>query len=157
MLYVLGKIPCYPLNRRLGEPKSQSEFCREGKNLLLLLGIEPPSLVHPACSLVTTLTEILQLITKDQMTLLVLIYCLLDGSAEFCVIVLMKQRFTIYVLSITSAFELWMCMEQEMLCLSLLGSAILVVRLIMFSWQFTLISQSITSQTQYCGSNMLPA
>jgi len=40
------------------------------------------------------------------MTLLVPIYCLLDGSAEFCVIVLMKQRFTIYVLSITSAFEL---------------------------------------------------
>jgi len=70
----------------------------------------------------------LQLTSKDQMTLLVPIYCLLEGSAEFCVTVLMKQRFTTYVLSIALAFELWMCMEQEMLCLSLLGSAILMVR-----------------------------
>jgi len=106
MLYVQGKIPWHPLNGRLDEPKSQSEFCREEKNILPLLGIEPPFLIHPACSLVTILTEILQLISKDLMTLLVPIYCLLDGSAEFCVIVLMKQRFTIYVLSITSAFEL---------------------------------------------------
>jgi hypothetical protein len=71
--------------------------------------------------------------------------------------VLMKQRFTIYVLSIAPAFELWMCMEKEMLCFSLLGSAILMVRWIMFSWQFTVTSQSITSHTQYSGSNMLPA
>jgi len=155
MFYVHGKIPWYPMNGRLGEPMSQSEFC--GGDLLPLPGTEPPFLVQPACSLVTILSETLQLISKAQMTRLVLIYCLLDGSAEFHVIVLMKQRFTIYVLSITSAVELWMCMEQEMLCLSLLGSAILVVRWIMFSWQFTVISQSITSHTQYSGSNMLPA
>jgi len=106
MLYVHGKIPWYPLNGRLGEPKSQSEFCGQEKNLLPLPGIEPPFLIHPASSLVTILTEILQLINRDQMTLLVPIYCLLGGSAEFCVIVLMKQRFTIYVLSIAPAFEL---------------------------------------------------
>jgi hypothetical protein len=29
LLYVEGKIPWYPLNVRLGEPKSQSEFCGE--------------------------------------------------------------------------------------------------------------------------------
>lgn len=83
---------------------SQSEFC--GGDLLPLPGTEPPFLVQPACSLVTILSETLQLISKAQMTRLVLIYCLLDGSAEFHVIVLMKQRFTIYVLSITSAVEL---------------------------------------------------
>jgi len=107
MLLPTGRSPWHPLNGKLGEPKSQSEFCRgKKKNLLPLPGIEPPFLVHPACSLVTILIEILELISKAQMTLLVLIYCLLDGSAEFRVIVLMKQRFTIYVLSIASAFEL---------------------------------------------------
>jgi hypothetical protein len=87
-------------------PRASLNSVDKKKNLLPLPGIEPPFLVHPACSLVTILTEILQPINRDQMTLSVPIYCLLDGSAEFCVIVLMKQRFTIYVLSIAPAFEL---------------------------------------------------
>jgi hypothetical protein len=40
----------YPLDRRLDEPQSWSEFCEEKKNLLPLPGIEPKFRHHPAHS-----------------------------------------------------------------------------------------------------------
>jgi hypothetical protein len=53
-LYPQGKIPHYPLNRRLGGPQSRSGHCWEERYLLPLLGIEPqPSNLKP----VTILTE----------------------------------------------------------------------------------------------------
>jgi hypothetical protein len=40
-LYPRGKILWLPLDKRLGETWSQCGCCREEKNILLLLGIEP--------------------------------------------------------------------------------------------------------------------
>jgi hypothetical protein len=101
LLYAQRKSPQYPLNGRLGGTKSQSEFYGEEKTFAPARN--RTNIPHcQACSLVT----ILQLISEDLLTLLLLVYCLLDGGADCCVMMLMKQRFTIYVLSITSAFEL---------------------------------------------------
>jgi hypothetical protein len=41
-LYLQGKNPWYPLDRRLGGPQSWSERGGEEKNSLPLLGLEPP-------------------------------------------------------------------------------------------------------------------
>jgi hypothetical protein len=50
------------LYRRLGGPQSWSEHCGEEWNILPLPGIKPQLLSHPACSLVTILTELSQLL-----------------------------------------------------------------------------------------------
>jgi hypothetical protein len=55
LLYPQEK-PWYPLNRRLGEPQSQAECFREEKNLLILLGFEPPDCpAHSPAAIPTTL------------------------------------------------------------------------------------------------------
>jgi hypothetical protein len=41
-LYLQGKSPWYPLDRRLGEPQSRSERGREEKNSQPLLAFKPP-------------------------------------------------------------------------------------------------------------------
>jgi hypothetical protein len=46
-----------PLDRRLGGLQSQHGYCREEKNLLSLLGIEP-ELCQPSCSLTAIVTEL---------------------------------------------------------------------------------------------------
>jgi hypothetical protein len=49
-LYLRGKGPQYPLNRRLGGPQSLSERCGDENYLLLLPGIELRPLGRPARS-----------------------------------------------------------------------------------------------------------
>jgi hypothetical protein len=51
----------YTLYRRLDGPHSWSICYGEEKSLLALQGIEPQLLGHPACSLVTILSELSQL------------------------------------------------------------------------------------------------
>jgi hypothetical protein len=58
-LYTRQNNPWYPLNRRLGGPKSQSECSEEKKNVLAMPGI---SLHHPAQSLVTILNELYSMV-----------------------------------------------------------------------------------------------
>jgi hypothetical protein len=41
-LYALEKNPRHPLYRRLGGPERRSGHCGEERNLLYMLGIEPP-------------------------------------------------------------------------------------------------------------------
>jgi hypothetical protein len=48
-LYLQGKSPWYPLDRRLGGPQNWSGHGGEGKNSQLLLGLEPP-IIHTSCS-----------------------------------------------------------------------------------------------------------
>jgi hypothetical protein len=43
---------------RVGEAHNRSGRCRECKNLLFLLGIEPRFLGHPACSIIVIFTEL---------------------------------------------------------------------------------------------------
>jgi hypothetical protein len=49
-----GRVVQYTLDKRVGEPYSQSENCGEEKNLLLPSVIE----TRPACSLITMPTEL---------------------------------------------------------------------------------------------------
>jgi hypothetical protein len=53
MLYSKGKSPWYLLNRRLGEPQSQSECGGEEKNSHSLLGLEP-LIIQPLAQCYTT-------------------------------------------------------------------------------------------------------
>jgi len=56
LLYLEGKGPPYPVNRRLGVPQSPSEHSAEEINLLPLLGIEPWYLRCSVCCLVNMLS-----------------------------------------------------------------------------------------------------
>jgi hypothetical protein len=58
LLYPRGYNPHYPLDKRLDGPQSQSGHCGEEKNLLSLPGILTNFLGHPACCLVTIVTEL---------------------------------------------------------------------------------------------------
>jgi len=49
-LYFQGKIPWYPLYRRLGGPQSRSGRGGEEKNSQLLPGLEPP-IIQPVAQL----------------------------------------------------------------------------------------------------------
>jgi hypothetical protein len=60
-LYPLGKGPRNLLYRRLGGPQSRPQHYGEGKNLLLLPGIEPRILSCPARIPVAIPTELSQL------------------------------------------------------------------------------------------------
>lgn len=57
LLYFWSKIALDILYRMLGELQSRSEYFREDKSLLSLLGIKLSCLGQPACSLVTCITE----------------------------------------------------------------------------------------------------
>jgi hypothetical protein len=52
-LYTQGKSPCYPLNRRLVGPQSQSRHSDEEKNSQPLLGLEP-RIIQPIAQHYTT-------------------------------------------------------------------------------------------------------
>ena len=60
-LYLKGNISWYPLFRRLGRSQTWSGNFGEEDKILALLGIKPPFPDYPACSLLTILTELIQL------------------------------------------------------------------------------------------------
>lgn len=105
-----------------------------------------------------TLEKYVRLKLEDQttlarmkkITLLLLIHCFLNGSVLlWTVMVLIERQLqekyyntdSQQYPSRTLAVELWVCKGQEMLCFIVLAPAILVVSWVMFSWDFTVISQ----------------
>jgi hypothetical protein len=58
-LYPQGKIPWYPLNRRLGGPQSRSGHGDEEKNSQPMLGLEPPIIQTAAQRYTTELFRLL--------------------------------------------------------------------------------------------------
>jgi hypothetical protein len=57
-LYLWGKCPRYPLDRRLGGPRNRSGRGSEEKNSHPLPGIIPENLDRLGCSLVAILTDL---------------------------------------------------------------------------------------------------
>jgi hypothetical protein len=62
LLYLQGKSPLYPFNRRLGGPQSHSGNDGEEKNSQLWPGNEPKNPDDPTYSLVVIPTELSQLL-----------------------------------------------------------------------------------------------
>jgi hypothetical protein len=58
-LYPQGKSPCYPLDRRLRGPQSQSGRDGKDKNSQAILGLEPPVIQPIAKRYTTELSQLL--------------------------------------------------------------------------------------------------
>jgi hypothetical protein len=78
------KSPRYPLDRRLGGPRSRTGSYGEEKNLLPLLGIEPRLLGRPARSLVVIQTQLSHTSKKQHACLLGLLFDSVGKGSTFC-------------------------------------------------------------------------